>query len=67
VGVIIRPLQCNEAVRHKTIYFQTDPEWYTYVYEIRVKDVIYLVACVEMYIRWFIVQDNTRSSVQVLT
>jgi hypothetical protein len=30
-----------------------DPQWFTYVYEIRVTDVIYLVACVEMFPVWF--------------
>jgi hypothetical protein len=33
VGVIIRPLQSNEAVRHKTIYCHREPEWFTYAYE----------------------------------
>jgi hypothetical protein len=42
VGVIIRPLQCNEAVRHQTIYCQTGSRVvYTYIYEIMVTDVIW--------------------------
>jgi hypothetical protein len=56
-GVIIRPLQFDEAVRHKqdneqinnTYIARRDPEWFTYICEIRVIDATYLVACVEFY------------------
>jgi hypothetical protein len=37
----------------KQYIVRRDPEWFTYVYELRVTDVIYLVACMEMFLVWF--------------
>jgi hypothetical protein len=51
-GVIIRPLQFDEAVRHKQdneqinnkqYIVRRDPEWFTHICD------IYLLACVEFY------------------